>query len=308
MSKPTNPSGMSLSADVPLPKEKPFTTAGTRIHKWGTYIGVDWIFNTASGVSFAYWGKFSESGQKYWSKPITGFFEKILKPFIKDPKKLETSAGRGNMFVGIIAGGMFTIPPLLVLENNKVRKSFAQFYDRMIYGKEKVDHDPEFQKAYEQIEQTPKKDFVNGMGARFVALTPLLAMVLNPKTGTLSKEYWFDYVQKASEGGAHALGLGLNKSFPKRSLEDAKSRWKFIHESIAMDFGLGGPYAALHAIFYDMFSGKKPETPNPLPAPVPLAPPSVSEPKLNIETPLPQINPVTGESLRLHAVSQQQLG
>lgn len=267
----------------------PFVTAGTRIHKWATYIGVDWVFNAASGVSFAYWGKFTESGQKYWSKPLTSFFEKVLKPFIKDPKKLETSVGRGNMFMSIIAGGMFTIPPLLVLENNSVRKSIAQFYDRMIYGKDKVENDPQFQEAYTEIEQTPKKDFISGMGARFVALSPLLAIVLIPKSNEFSKKIWFNHVERASEGLGHATGFSAKKSFGKLPLKEAKTRWDFIHESMAMDFGLGGPYAALHAIFYDMFSGKKPETPNPLPAPVPLPPPSVSEPKLNIESPLTKV-------------------
>src|SRR6185295_17713940 len=132
-------------------KKRDFISKGERIHKWSTYLGVDWVFNAAVGVSFAYWGKFTESGKKIWSGPLTKGFTAALKPIIKNPESLEKSVGKGNMFMSIIAGGMFTIPPLMILENNKVRKSIIKFYDGIIYGKDKVENDPKFQQAYNEI-------------------------------------------------------------------------------------------------------------------------------------------------------------
>lgn len=252
----------------PKPTDKNFVTPGTSIHKWSTYLGVDWVFNAFTGVSFAYWGKFSESGKKYWSEPITRFFDKALTPLIKNAEKREISVGRGNMFMSIIAGGMFTIPPLLILENNNVRKSFAKVYDRVIYGKDKVENDPEFQAAYARIDQAPSKDFLSGLGSRFVALSPLLATVLIPTTRKFSDKYWFNHVEKASESTARFAGFSPEKSFGKLTGAEAAERWKFIHSSVAMDFGLGAPYAVLHAFFYNHFTHHKtPEKPKDIVAP-----------------------------------------
>jgi hypothetical protein len=47
------------------------------------------------------------------------------------------------------------------------------------------------------------------------------------------------------------------KSFKSISLAEGKERWKFIHDSVAMDFGLGVPYAVMHAFFYNMFASRK---------------------------------------------------
>lgn len=258
-------------------RKRPFVSMGEHIHKWGTYLSVDWIFNATVGVAFAYWGKFTESGKKLWSGPISKMFNAILKPIIKDPGSLESSVGKGNMFMSIIAGGMFTIPPLMFLENSKVKKSIVKFFDRMIYGKDKVENDPKFQQAYDEIKEAPKKDFWTGMTSRFAALAPLLAIVLIPKTRDISNKIYFDHVANASETVATKMGFGAEKSFKNVALPEAKQRWKFIHEGVAMDAGLGIPYAILHAFFYNMFAGFKGKK---KPADEPNAEPVV-EPKIN---------------------------
>lgn len=238
-------------------KKRAFISKGETIHKWGTYYGVDWIFNTIVGVKFAYWGKFTESGQKNWTEPLTRGFTKLLKPIIKNPESLEQSVGKGNMFMSIIAGGMFTIPPLMALEHNKVRKWIVQKLDGVIYGKDTVENDPKFQQAYREIEETPKKDFVTGMTSRFAALAPLLAIVLIPKTRDLSNKIYFDHLSNGSEAIAKGLGFSAEKSIKAPSPAEAKKRWKFIYDSLAMDSGLCLPYAPLHAFFYNMFANSK---------------------------------------------------
>jgi len=245
----------SLVADS-NPKNRAFVSRGEKIHKWGTYLSIDWIFNAATGVGFAYWGKYTDLGKKIWSGPITEGFTKILKPFIKNPEYLKKSVGKGNMFMSIIAGGMFTIPPLMILENNKIRKSIIKYFDAIIYGKDRVENDPKFQTAYDEIDHAPKKDFAGGMASRFIALAPLLAMVLIPASRKISDKFWFDHVSKASEFTANKMGF-REKSFKSIPLAEGKERWKFIHDSVAMDFGLGVPYAIMHAFFYNMFASKK---------------------------------------------------
>jgi hypothetical protein len=239
-----------------------FVSAGQHAHKWGTYLSIDWIFNAMTGVTFAYWGKFTESGQKIWSGPISKAFEKGLSPFIKNPEHLKTSSEYGNIFMSIIAGGMFTIPPLLLLENKKVKRDTTEAIDRVVYGKETIENDPRFQASYEEIEKEPKKDFTRGLTSRFTALAPLLAMVLIPATRKISDKLWFDHVAGASEKVAAKMGYGP-ESFKSVPLAEGKERWNFIHRSVAMDFGLGVPYAVLHAFFYNKFvngkNGKHPE-------------------------------------------------
>ncbi|MBY0406524.1 MAG: hypothetical protein K2Q01_02440 [Rickettsiales bacterium] len=234
-----------------------FVSAGQKVHKWGTYLSVDWLFNTVTGVSFAYAAKYTDIGKKYWSGPITNGFKAILSPIIKHPETLARSAGYGNMFMSIIAGGMFTIPPLMVLENNKNKRAITEWADKQIYGKKAVEEDPRFKAFYEEIEHEPKKDFTSGLTSRFAALAPLLGMVLIPTTKRVADKVWFNHVEHASEVAFKKVGYNAENMFSKVSPTEAKERWKFIHESVAMDFGLGVPYAILHSVFYNKFAGDK---------------------------------------------------
>jgi hypothetical protein len=241
---------------------KPFVSAGQRLHNISTYLGVDWLFNAAAGVSFAYWGKVSQAGKKYWSGPIEKGFERILKPVIKNPQSLEYSVHKGGMFLSIIAGGMFTIPPLLFLEKNTVKKSITQTYDRLIYGKDAIDADSKFQTSYEAIENAPKKDFWTGMTSRFAALTPLLLVtVFIPKTRDWADKNYFSRLSDFSEHMAGKIGIKGEKlkavEVGKTKEGSSISAWKFIHDNIAFDAGLGIPYALLHDFFYNAFSGEK---------------------------------------------------
>lgn len=235
-------------------KPRNFITAGENIHHWATYLGIDWILNTLSGVGFAYFTKYTKAGRKYWSDPITSAFDKGLQPFIRNDAMRQASAGYGNMFMSIIAGGMFTLPPLMLLESRKIKSAIVQFLDRRIYGKDKVENAPKFREAYEALEHEPKKDFTSGLAARFAALAPLLAIVLTPTTKKASDKVWFNYFEKGSDIAATKLGFGP-ESFKKVSPEQGKERWKFIHESVAMDAGLGIIYAGLHSIFYNIIAG-----------------------------------------------------
>ena len=241
---------------------KPFVSWGQRLHNISTYLGVDWVFNAAAGVSFAYWGKVSQAGKQYWSGPIEKGFNRILRPIIKNPQSLEYSVHKGGMFLSIIAGGMFTIPPLLFLENNKVKNSITRTYDRLIYGKDTVDADPKFQTSYDAIENAPKKDFWTGMTSRFAALTPLLLVtVFIPKTRDWADKNYFSRLSDFSEHMAGKIGIKGEKlkavEVGRTKEGNGISAWKFIHDNIAFDAGLGIPYALLHDFFYNAFSGEK---------------------------------------------------
>ena len=243
-------------------RNRDFVSAGEQIHTWSTYLAVDWIYNTAVGVAFAYWGKYTKSGRKYWSEPVSNFFETVLKPFIKDEAHLKSSVKNGNLFASIIAGGMATIPPLLVLENNSVKRTITQFYDSIIYGKQKTETDPKFKKAYDEIEEQPTKDFLTGMTSRFAALAPLLAIVLIPFTKKISHDFYFSHIANASEKAANAVRVTEKTLFKNITEEELKiagtqERWKYVHDAIAMDFGLGVWYAGLHGFFYNLFANRK---------------------------------------------------
>ena len=238
--------------------KRTFVSKGEKATNFGTYAGVDWIFNAAAGVGFAYWGDRTALGQRIWSKPLTEFFTKALKPIIKDSEWLAKSAGYGNMFMSIIIGGMATLPPLLVLENNKVKKSIVHSLDNMIYGKETVENDPKFAKAHDEVLHAPKKDFGIGMGTRLLALSPLLGMVLFPPTRKLVDKYWFHPLANGTKKLSKAIGL-QPKGLMKETAEHSQTAWDYIHASLAMDFGLGPFYAVLHSYFYNMFADRKAE-------------------------------------------------
>ena len=239
-------------------KKSVFMTKGEKVHKWGTYLSVDWIFNAGAGAVFTYWAKFTPLGQKTWTNFWTKTFNAGLKPLIKNESHLATSVGMGNTFMSIIAGGMFTIPPLMALENNKVKKSIVQFVDKHIYGKETCETDPQIQQAHESIERAPPKNFFSGMTSRLAALAPLLALVLYRKTGDLLQTHLFDHIASGTKFTFTKLGFGEKKLFGKLAAEEGAKRWNSIHnEALGMDLGFGIPYAILHEFFYNMFSGQK---------------------------------------------------
>jgi hypothetical protein len=254
------------------PNKKPFVSAGQHIHKWGTYFSVDWFFNAAVGVAFYYGTKYTHFGQKYWSAPIQGFFKNILKPLIKDEEALGKSAGKGGTFMSIIAGGMFTMPPLMVLEDKKNRISISKWLDETIHGKEAVANDPKFEASYKAIAEEPEKEFWTGMGARFTALAPLLAFVLVPAHQPGEPRKWFHpisdvagkffgTVADGSKWVAKKIGFSEKSFKPGITIEngefkavDAKYKWNDTHDAIAMDFGLDLPYAFLHSVLFGAFT------------------------------------------------------
>lgn len=274
--------------------EKPIVTAGQHIHKWGTYLSVDWVFNTIVGVGFAYWGKYTKLGQKLWSGPLQEVGTFLLKPIFKSDlvkggkvadkafEALQYSVGKFELFFSIIFGGMMTIPPLMWLENKKNRINITRGLDETIHGKEVVASDPKFEESYKAIEEEPKKDFSAGMKARFVALAPLLAWVLIPNSWgnrpvfhslVKASDLYFGKIGKAVDSTARKMGFSPNKlkdgvelvlensegtiNIVEKPVSGAEKFKNVTTNAIPMDFGLGLPYAGLHAIFYNMFAGGK---------------------------------------------------
>jgi hypothetical protein len=236
-------------------KNSTFKTAGEKLHKWGTYLGVDWIYNMITGVAFLYFIEYNKVGIKMWS-PIKRGLETALTPLIPDKESRAKSVSFGNTFFGIIAGGMLTIPPLMILEAKNVRKKFAKFYDRIIYGNDRVDNDPKFQAAYERMDEEPKKDFWAGMGARFLALAPLLASVLIKETRKPMNKYYFTPIAEGANKVLNKLNIDpvsvIQKVSPHISREEAQDRWdnKINKEGLPMEVGFDIPYALLHKFWY----------------------------------------------------------
>jgi hypothetical protein len=244
-------------------KKRTFVSAGEHFDHWSKYLTIDWVWNAASSACFAYWGKFTNLGQKVWSRPLDKGFTFILKPMFKDPENLREGVRWGNTFSSIIMGGlMFTIPPLLVLENKNVKLKIVKFYDGLFYGKDKVENDPKFQQAYEEIENAPKKGFLANFISRYIALAPLLASVIyKPSRKWLSANV-FRHVATGTKAISPKIGVTAEKLFRKFPGAERMKRWNYVHdEAIAMDLSFGLPYAVMHAFFYNMlanvFAGRK---------------------------------------------------
>jgi|GEM_PF-4057587 len=235
-------------------KEDHFISAGERIFYEMTYRGIDWLFNSTTGVAFTYWTVRTHSGQKYFGQPVYNFFEKQLAPFIKDPEKLKEGANWGSAFASIMVGGFTSIPPVMAMEANKL--AIIKGLDERIYGKEVIENDPKFADAYRKIAEEPDKDFTGGMVTRFVSLAPLLYVtVQHPKP---MDKYIYSPIGNATKWLAESVGIRPKGLMNQKMLaEDGKtmvSDWDFIHNKIGFDFGLTFFYSFLHEYTYRAYS------------------------------------------------------
>lgn len=200
-----------------------FISIGEKIHNEITYRGVDWLMNSTFGVAFAYATSRTEWGRRIWNKPLNKFFTAVLEPVVKafngSKTALESSVGYGVMFLSIMFGGTVTIPPLMYLENPKNKVPFIKKLDTWIYGKDKVEHDPKFAHAYQEIKEQPKKDFGTGMKTRFIALAPLLAFTVHEPSHLFVKKHFYDYIAKGTKYIGNKIGIGKGEYWLKRSVE-----------------------------------------------------------------------------------------
>jgi hypothetical protein len=239
---------------VPTGKHKrDFVSAGERIHNEITYRGVDLFLNTAAAVAFAVWSSRTHTGQKYFLEPVKGFFRTALKPFFKTVEGLEKGAGGGASFISIMFGGTAIIPPIMFLEDAKNKKNIVHGIDNMVYGKDKVDNDPKFAAAYQEIEQQPKKDFGTGMIARLIVLAPLIYSTINPKINGFLEKNYYSHLAKGSKTVAEVLHIKPGQ-FMQKIGSDGKSNWEFLHNTIAFDLGLTAFYSVLHEFVYKSFA------------------------------------------------------
>lgn len=238
-----------------------FTSAGRAIHNEITYRGVDWLMNSASGAAFATWTHRTETGRKWVSQPVEKFFMNALKPIFKKPGALKSGAVWGSTFISIMFGGTVTIPPLMALENHKVKRSIIKSLDESIYGKETVQNDPKFAKSYDEISREPKKDFSTGMLARIFALAPLLAITMYQPTHKILKKNFYDHIATGTKFVGEKMGFGKSE-FMRRVEEHgndgvAISNWDYVHRTIGFDFGISILYSFIHEITYKMFAKRK---------------------------------------------------
>ena len=245
------------------PDKKPFVSAGKTIHNEITYRGIDWLVNSAVGISFAYWSSRTHSGQKYFTKPVTNFFKTILKPVMKSEQSLEEGAKWGTMFASIMAGGTTIIPVMMAMENKTNKKGIIKWLDEKWYGKEAVANNPQFEESYKAIDNEPHKSFAIGMASRFAALAPLIAMSVYSPTNKVLIKHVYDPIGTGSKWVAKKVGIKPSAemldplkgalehiegdpNIPKRMM----SNWDFLHRTIGFDLGLTFLYSFLHEVAY----------------------------------------------------------
>jgi len=264
------------SALAPAEKDKKheFVTTGEKIHNEITYRGVDFLLSSLLGVGFTYWAAKTKYGQEHYSKPVINFFKAVLKPVLHNEKTLEEGARWGNMFTSICLGGTAIIPPMIVLENKKVKDKIIRGLDKKIYGKEKIENDPKFEEAYQRINDEPVQDFKTGMAARFTILVPMIMVTTIPAANKLMLKYLYKPIAKSTKWMAETIGIKPAKliaegehvlvdgdpNLPKQF----QSNWDFIHTTFGLDAGLCIIYSFLHEYAYKAMaklgiSGKKNE-------------------------------------------------
>jgi hypothetical protein len=134
--------------------------------------------------------------------------------------------------------------------------------DRTIYGKDTVEHDPKFVQAYQEMDNLPKKDFWAGMGARFIALTPIIASTVHVPTHNKLTKYWYEPIGKGLKATAKFLGIKERGFLGKMSAHGnnggpADSNLSYIMKIASFDVGLTAIYSFLHEITYKFLARKE---------------------------------------------------
>lgn len=199
-------------------------------------------------------------------------------------KDLASSVAWGSRLVTIMFGGFTLIPPMLVLEDHKNKRGMVKYFDKMVYGKEKVENDPRFAQAYYEIMHEPKKGFWVGLLTRCMALTPIFAVALTPPVnryvgyGVFTKlpqdGLKMTEAEKATNTGIYnGIGkmtgwagekMGLKKGYLNQVSaygNEGKpiTNWEFLHDTIGFDFGLTFFYSLMHEAsfkFVSLFADK----------------------------------------------------
>lgn len=254
--------------------KRTFISAGERIHNEITYRGVDWLLNSAIGVAVAYWANRTHMGRHYFSEPIEGVYRSLFKPFLKHEGHLEEGVSRANWITNIMVGGTLTIPPIMMLEDHNNKKGIVRFFDDLVYGKETVDNDPKFARAYHEIDRQPRKDFWMGFFTRIISLAPIFGVTVSSKTHPFLDRTIYEPIAKSTKWAGQKIGFkpeNMARVQPDKTYGNI-SDWDYLHKTIGFDFGLTVFYSIMHEITYKTFShmfSKPEEAPAPQRAPDP---------------------------------------
>lgn len=253
-----SPEKAQEAAPEPAKDGKEFVSAGKKIHNEITYRGVDWLVNSAVGVTFAYIAARTKVGKKYFSEPVAKGTRAIMRLFTKNPETIEKGAEGGMMFASIMAGGTAIIPVMMTLENKKNKKGIIKWLDEKWYGKEAVANDPKFQESYDAIDQEPHKSFGIGMASRFAALAPLIAITMTPSAHGFMGKQVYDRVANVSKWVSKKVGIKPSEEMLTPILNaktgEKISNWDFLHHTIGFDVGLTFFYSFLHEAAYKAFA------------------------------------------------------
>jgi len=235
-------------------EKEPFVSFGKKTHNEITYRGIDWLVNSAVGISFAYWASRTKMGRECFSEPVANATRAIMRMFTKNPQTIEKGAEGGMMFASITAGGTAIIPVMMTMENKKNKKGIIRWLDEKWYGKEAVAGDPKFQESYDAIDQEPHKSFGIGMASRFAALAPLIAITMTPSAhGFMSKQI-YDRIANVSKWFSRKVGIkpGEEMLAPILNAKTGEkiSNWDFLHHTIGFDVGVTFFYSFLHEAAY----------------------------------------------------------
>lgn len=239
-------------------EDKPFKSIGYHTHNELTYRGVDWLLNSTIGVSMAYWAGRTESGQRYFGKPVSGFYEAVVKPIVRSEESAKVGGKWGMMITSIMAGGTVVTPLMMALEEKKNKKSIVHAIDSLVYGQEKVDSDPKFAQQYKRIDDEPVKDFSTGMITRVVTLIPFIAVTSIPAANKPFLDHLYQPLGKASRAIGNKLGLASERMLKEGAYEISENtgkpvfvnNWDYLHRTIGFDFGATAIYSVAHEITY----------------------------------------------------------
>lgn len=185
-------------------------TKGEGLFNKLTYTGVGYFGVTGFSVFLTWLIRDS----KWLSHHYENFTEKLVQGMEKTPLRRMSGFVYSNMTIAtlFLGGTIVSVLPVKWLEDNKSK--IVKRFDRWLYGKEKVENDPEIKKAHAEMDAIPQQTWGSVTGSRVLAFGTTLgiSLLMGSKESPLSKASGHSLDSVSAR-----MGRGLDRFFNEKN-------------------------------------------------------------------------------------------
>lgn len=194
-----NPTGLSAAVPAPASKKHNYVAEGFQNRTRGeaafnaiSYAGVGYFAVTAVSIFLTWVLRDSKASSWYNGQleRVTQFANRFRKveegteAYQKLAKGVDSNMTIATLFAG---GTIMSVLPIKWMEDNKAK--IVRSFDRMLYGKEKVENDPTIRAAHEDLAAAPKQTWTSVFASRVLAFAATFgtSLLMGANTSFLGK-------------------------------------------------------------------------------------------------------------------------